>query len=321
MLKLELEKRNIPELRAPSGKWDENRQAEVLDVLTKNVFGRRPPAPVKTEFIENNTQDLGFALFKKVRAVCWLADFKAGDKFEFDISCYLPKITAGEKIPAIAALHYRESFDYSGLPVQDITAQNVAVFAFRYRHIVNDYPERGKERHFPEFDNIGIDKLYYGDYRLRDNPSARKGDEPGTITFWSWGASCVMDYIQTLDYINLEKVAVSGFSRLGKTALFTGACDTRFTHVLANASCASGAALTRGVTKEDLKYMANAFPEWFCDNLKLCCDNPPFDMHFLLVCIAPRKLYIANADNDPYCDPNSEYLSCVAAAKHIKAWG
>jgi hypothetical protein len=52
--------------------------------------------------------------------------------------------------------------------------------------------------------------------------------------------------------------------------------------VLACASCAAGASLTRGCKKEDLKYMSEAFPEWFCGNLGTSYDSPLFDMHFLL---------------------------------------
>jgi len=236
----------------------------------------------------------------------------------------MPKITEEKKLPALVAATYREAFD--DLPAADLTDKGIAVFAYNYRQLVNDYPERHGDRRRPQYDNDGLDRLYYGDYRLRDNPEARKGDAPGTIAMWSWGASRVMDYIQTQGaYINLNKVAISGHSRLGKTALLTGACDERFTHILSNASCAAGASLSRGCSrKEDLKYVSDAFPEWVCENLKTSYDSSLLDMHFLLACIAPRKLYIANADDDAYCDYDSEYLSCVAASEvyeHLGAKG
>jgi hypothetical protein len=339
----ELLKRQIPNVLTPDGTWTEQRRNEALDIMTKNVYGYRPPDPIELEFKEYRFDECVFeegtydktvynyfknrdsAVFKKVSVICRLSenDFpglktmpELGDKFTFDVSCYIPKRAAGKKIPAIAALHYREAFDSSNLPIVDIVEKGVALFAFRYRHLVNDYPERNDpERGHPQFNNTGLDRLYYGNYRLRDCPAERKGDDPGTIAIWSWGASRVMDYIQTQGaYIDLNKVAVSGHSRLGKTALFTSACDKRFTHVLSSASCAGGAALSHGCKKENLQYMSERFPEWFCENLKKSYNSPLFDMHFLLACIAPRKLYIANSDNDEYCDQDSEYLSCVAAS-------
>jgi len=343
MMKNELTAYDIPGVLTPSGEWNEQRRNEVLEILIKNLYGHRPPAPAKVEFKEYSIDECEFtpgtyedsmyeyfknadnAVFKKVKIICHLSEndfpgvktyLEAEGKFEFDVSCYLPKIVEGEKIPATVAITYRESFDSYALPMKDIVEKNVAVFAFRYRHIVNDYPERNTPgREHPQFDDTGLDRLFYGDYRLNNDPAKRKDDDPGTIGFWSWAASRVMDYVQTQSaYIDLERVAVSGHSRLGKTALYTGALDKRFTHILSSASCAAGASLTRVDTKETLK-SATKFTEWFCNNLKSCCENPPFDMHFLLACIAPRKLYISNSDNDEWCDQNAEYLSCIAASE------
>ena len=342
----------MPSIFNASGDWNDQRRDELFNILIENVFGRIPPAPIKTEYKEYTFNECIFdeesfddptkemhdwfgnennARFKKVRVICHLSenDFpglskypEAEEKFEFDISCYIPNLIDGEKVPAIAALSYRETFDNSALPMKEIVEQKVAVFAIRYRHIVNDYPERNNPgRIHPQFNDTGLDRLYYGDYRLRDDHTSRKNDEPGTIAMWAWGASRVMDYIQTQgSYIDLNKVAVSGFSRLGKTSLLAGAADTRFTHVLSHASCAAGASLTHIDTKETLKSVS-IYPEWFCENLQKCCENPPFDMHYLLGCIAPRKIYISNSDNDVYCDQNAEYLSCVLASKIYEKLG
>jgi len=333
----ELQKRNLPELLTPDGKWTPQRREEALGLLTQNVFGIRPPDPVKMEFKESGLGECEFdethdpatldwfknsgkAEFKRVRTVCHLSgeDFPglknwpgADGKFEFDISCYLPRLEEGKKVPAVVAVHYRESFDVHFLPMREIVGQGVAVFAFRYRHIVNDYPAGDH----PRFDGAGLDRLYFGDYRLRDNPAARKPREPGTIQFWSWAASRAMDYVQTQGArIDLARVAVAGHSRLGKTALLTAATDTRFSHVLSNASCAAGAALSRGDRKEDLRTMSGWPAQWFCENLKTEHSSPLFDMHFMLACVAPRKICVSNSDQDHCCDEISEYLSCVAAS-------
>ena len=43
----------------------------------------------------------------------------------------------------------------------------------------------------------------------------------------------------------------------------------------------------------------------------------PFDQHFLVAAIAPRRVAIGSALEDAWADPNSEYLSACAASE---AW-
>ena len=47
----------------------------------------------------------------------------------------------------------------------------------------------------------------------------------------------------------------------------------------------------------------------------------PFDQHFLLAAIAPRRVYAAGASEDIWADPQSEYLSCIAADGYHRAAG
>ena len=123
-----------------------------------------------------------------------------------------------------------------------------------------------------------------------------------------------MDYIETLNEIDKENIAIVGHSRLGKTALLTGAFDERFKYTISNDSGQSGAAISRNKVGEKIKCICERFPYWFCDNYKKYSDNEdilPFDQHYLLSLIAPRNLYIASASKDLWADPKSEFLCGV----------
>ena len=66
------------------------------------------------------------------------------------------------------------------------------------------------------------------------------------------------------------------------------------------------------------------FPYWFCPAYLRYIDNEhamPFDQHELVALMAPRRVYVASAEEDTWADPTSEYLSCCAASAAYEALG
>ena len=66
------------------------------------------------------------------------------------------------------------------------------------------------------------------------------------------------------------------------------------------------------------------FPYWFSPSFASCTGDPeqlPFDQHFLLSLIAPRKLYVSSAAEDLWSDPAAEFLGCLAASPAFEAAG
>jgi hypothetical protein len=47
----------------------------------------------------------------------------------------------------------------------------------------------------------------------------------------------------------------------------------------------------------------------------------PFDQHYLLAAIAHRFVYVGSAQDDEWADPQSEFLSCMAAKPVYKLLG
>ena len=84
-------------------------------------------------------------------------------------------------------------------------------------------------------------------------------DEWGTISAWSWGISRIIDYFETDKSVDAKRVAIQGFSRLGKTVLWAGARDTRVAAVFSGCAGELGSALARrdwGETVDDMKDFA-----------------------------------------------------------------
>ncbi len=139
----------------------------------------------------------------------------------------------------------------------------------------------------------------------------------GALSAWAWGFHRCVDFLHQQPYIDSARVAVTGHSRGGKTALLAGVTDERITLVNDNASCAGGSPVFRyvGDSGETLNII-NSFPSWFGSGLKQYLgreEDIPFDQHCLLATVAPRPLLLTFAGDDRWSNPEGMVQSAWAA--------
>lgn len=115
-----------------------------------------------------------------------------------------------------------------------------------------------------------------------------------------------------------------GHSRLGKTALWTGATDRRFASVVSVNSGCCGAALSRRCVGETVECVNEWSYQWFCGNFRQFShreETMPFDQHELLALMAPRKLIVISGTEDMWADPKGEQLACEHAMPAYALYG
>lgn len=142
-----------------------------------------------------------------------------------------------------------------------------------------------------------------------------------TLAVWAWGASRVVDYLESRDDIDTERIGITGHSRGGKAALLAGALDERFALVAPNGSGCGGAGCFRGTNpqiSESLEKITDPerFGYWFHDRFRQFADREellPFDQHFVKALVAPRALLCTEARGDLWANPEGTRRTNIAA--------
>ena len=142
----------------------------------------------------------------------------------------------------------------------------------------------------------------------------------GTIAAWAWIYQPMIDWLEGQPWADASKVAVTGHSRGGKTALCAGIYDERIAVTAPSASGSGGAGswryFTEGGRQQDVEDMMGSQPHWFTERLtsfKGLDERLPFGSHTAKALIAPRGLFNTNGRDDALANPVGTQASFEAA--------
>lgn len=288
--------------------WEKHRRNEIHTLFQNFVYGVQPiDRPDDLAFQVEEIHRENDILQKKVTlsfsgyAIC--ADVFLPEGNQCKLPAYLMLMHQFEE----RNCDIDHALDFEIVPILDIVKRGYALVAMKNSRLSGDFFEGERYKQ-------GVFNVL--DYERRDNSWS-------IIGAWSWGASRVMDYLETDADIDEERVIVIGHSRSGKTALWAAACDQRFAMAVSNNSGCTGAAFTRGKVGEHVKDI-NTLTDWFCENYRKYNDEEdmlPVDQHMLLALIAPRPLYVASSSEDDWADPEKERFSCILASEAYELYG
>ena len=261
-------------------------RAKVLRFFAENVYGVRPEW--KAERHAEVVKSERVAELSATRKVIRINTLTPLGEKTFDAVGYFPD--GVKRAPVFVYISFRAASETENprWPLKLILARGAATVAFCYEDVIKD------------------------DAKVLDGVE-RDDSAWGAIDAWSFAASRVIDYLVTDAQVDPAKIAVVGHSRLGKTAIWTGANDTRVAMTVSNDSGCFGARLhARNICGETIDLITARFPHWFAPNArKLYCGMDekgtlPFDQHWLLAAVSPRLLAVGSAADDWWACPSGE---------------
>jgi hypothetical protein len=172
---------------------------------------------------------------------------------------------------------------------------------------------------------------------LTNKGQRRTPEQWGALRVWGWGASRVLDYLETLPAVDAKHVGVEGVSRYGKAALVAMAFEPRFAFVLVGSSGEGGAKPHRrdfGEAVENLTasgqyhWMAGNFLKYGAAESSFGSKNAndiPVDAHELIALCAPRPTFISygvpEKGDAHWLDQQGSYMATVAAGEAFRLLG
>ena len=328
-----------PLLRMESGReartvadWENVRRPEILKFATENIYGVRPverPADLKFEAIgpDRSFPDAG-AVRRRARA-----SFSGPyGKWSFEMTVFMPEhASASSPAPAFVLICNRDPEKFADIelkvksgffPVADVVARGYAIAVFKNTHLALDcyHPYYLKNGSF-SIPDPAFEKGFYACWAAE-----RTERSWSAISAWAWGASRVLDWLETMREIDSRHVAVVGHSRGGKTSLWAAASDKRFAMACVNDSGCCGAKLNHAAVpcSETIEQDNNNNPHWFCRAYRRFNGKDahlPFDQHWIAALVAPRLLYIASASTDYAAGPWGEFLTARHASPAWELYG
>jgi len=297
----------------------EERKSEILALFSRYVYGTLPKDGFTTSFevIKQGDALSGTAIRKQIK-ITVATEVGTSDSL---MVLYIPKLE--KKVPVIIGLNFRGNHTVFDDP------EIIPSYA------TDTTDEKWKEKRGSAASRWNIAESISRDYAVATIYSADFApDKKNTyasriisvfqepefkaVGAWAFGIMRGVDYLMIEELVDQERIALVGHSRLGKAALWAGANDPRVGLVISNESGNSGASLSRGHHGETVCTINQGFPHWFCSAYAGFAKNEnalPVDQNLLLASIAPRKLYVANAEDDLWADPQGAFNALQSAKK------
>jgi len=286
--------------------WEEQREY-LKSMLEHYMYGPIPPNPgnVVGKVIESEIVHEGRAVHERLNIKC-----SPNYAISFDVHIIRPNRSG--RFPVITWNCFK---DMSPCPVEEeaVCERGYVIAMFEKEQLARDNRR----------DYGGPVHSAYPDYNWK------------AMAVWAWGHMRIIDYLESTDYADMDRIIATGHSRGGKAVLCAAIFDERISLAVPNGSGCGGAGCFRflggreGLSQdagicESLGRITAGNPHWFADELSafgmqgkpysLMYENRlPFDLHIVKALIAPRLLLDTEGIGDEYANPYGTQVTWNAA--------
>jgi hypothetical protein len=320
--------------------WWNVRRAEIVEDYDREVLGRPPPnlPRVSWEVVSVTPEEIG-GVAVLTRRLAGHVDNSAYPQISVNIDATLTTPAHGSgPVPVMMELAFAGGFKASlARPLSDVSSGASGDYGLAWEKQVLAKGWGFAVLSPTSFQADNGAELTEGIIGLMNKGQPRKLEDWGTLRAWAWGASRLLDYLETDKSVDAKQVGIEGHSRFGKTALVAMAYDPRFAVLYSSSSGEGGAKLYRHIFGEPLANVASAdLYHWFGGNFlkyagPLTPGDLPVDNHELIALCAPRPVFIgagastgdgyANPRGDAWADARGMFLAEVGAGPVYRLLG
>jgi hypothetical protein len=301
--------------------WMKKRRPELVEIYDREIYGRLPAnVPAVTWSVTEAREDVVGGKPVLFRKLVGHVDNSAYPLIKVDIEAELTTPKDAKAVPVVVEFF---PFEFRGrFPAPPSPTWQEQVIARGWAYAVLSTSTIQADN------GTGLTRGIIG---LVNRGQPRKPDDWGALRAWAWGASRLLDYLETNQEVDARRAVIEGVSRFGKAALVTMAYEPRYAIGFIGSSGAGGAALARRNWGEKLENVAGAGEyHWMAGNYIRYAADPlgpndlPVDAHELIALAAPRPLFIGAGtleQGDGWVDPKGMFLAAKAASPVYRLLG
>lgn len=265
--------------------WRLERRPEILAMFRHYMYGHEPlpPGDITFQVLSTDPDWLNGAATKRVIRGT-LNPMKGTSAFTFTFSLFLPN---GLEVPPPVIICLNNSGDTTIEPdgsrahrwdLPGTLDAGIALITADQGEFSGDSHGGWREPAVEAYADAG----FTGDWQ--------------TLAAWAWGISRLIDYVESDPQLDRHRIALTGFSRRGKAAMWAGVIDERAALVAPHQGGFAGGSPIRTDWGMGTGFL-NSFQYWFLPEFIAVdlseYDRWPFDGNTVLAAIAPRRIYLS----------------------------